>query len=278
MAAFKKQKNYRKKKADSDDDDETENSSDPTHDLQQVSATIEELTELRKLRRKPVGLDADKLLKGAEKKKKKKKAENLNAWSMKKGGLVEPDTYRQKLDDDEASSKSRKLNLDSFATATNTLDVDKHMMEYIEAEMKKRRGGAAGATDDDEDDNNVVDRGLVDIYEELYRIPDRLKGEQKQQQPEGNVQLSTQMLTAIPEVDLGIDTRLQNIEETERAKRKLIDDTEREESESNGQNALDQVPANFEKQIPKQYKPRLDHKLMATDDQAVARFKKRMRK
>ncbi|KAI8644486.1 hepatocellular carcinoma-associated antigen 59-domain-containing protein [Parasitella parasitica] len=275
MAAYKKQKNYRKKKVDSDDDDETENSNEPTQDLQQVSATIEELTELRRLRRKPVGLDADKLLKGAEKKKKKKKIEDPNAWSLKKGGLVEPDAYRQKLDDDDAPSKSRKLNLDSFATATNTLDVDKHMMEYIESEMKKRRGGAA---DEDEDDNKAVDRGLVDIYEELYRIPDRLKGELKHQQPEGNVQLSTQMLTAIPEVDLGIDTRLQNIEETERAKRKLIDDTEREESKSNGQNALDHVPANFEKQIPKQYKPRLDHKLMATDDQAVARFKKRMRK
>ena len=151
-------------------------------------------------------------------------------------------------------------------------------MEYIESEMKKRKGGPATG-DDDEDDEQILDRGLVDIYEELYRIPDRLKGKQKQQESEGNVQLSSQMLTAIPEVDLGIDTRLQNIEETERAKRKLIDDTEREESEfSKSQNASENVPANFEKQIPKQYKPRLDHKLMATDDQAVARFKKRMRK
>ncbi|KAL7315183.1 hypothetical protein PS15m_006668 [Mucor circinelloides] len=276
MPTFKKQKNYRKKKVESDD--ELETTQEPTQDLEQVSATIEELTELRKLRRKPVGLDADKLLKGAEKKKKKKKIEDPNAWSLKKGGLVEPDAYRaSKLDDDESANKSRKLKLDAFATATNTLDVDKHMMEYIESEMKKRRGGAA--KDDDEDDDKVVDRGLVDIYEELYRIPDRLKGEQKQQEPEGNVQLSTQMLTAIPEVDLGIDSRLQNIEETERAKRKLIDDTEKEENESSSQqNAAEQVPANFEKQIPKQYKPRLDHKLMATDDQAVARFKKRMRK
>ncbi|KAF1796415.1 hepatocellular carcinoma-associated antigen 59-domain-containing protein [Mucor lusitanicus] len=276
MSTVKKQKNYRKKKVESDD--ELEATREHTPELEQVSATIEELTELRKLRRKPVGLDAEKLLKGAEKKKKKKKIEDPNAWSLKKGGLVEPDAYRaSKLDDEESANKSRKLKLDAFATATNTLDVDKHMMEYIESEMKKRRGGTA--KDDDEDEDQVVDRGLVDIYEELYRIPDRLKGEQKQQEPEGNVQLSTQMLTAIPEVDLGIDTRLQNIEETERAKRKLIDDTEKEESESSGQqNAADHVPANFEKQIPKQYKPRLDHKLMATDDQAVARFKKRMRK
>lgn len=73
-------------------------------------------------------------------------------------------------------------------------------MEYIESEMKKRRGGRG----EDEEEEKKQDQGLVDIYEELYRIPDRLKGEQKQES-EGNVQLSTQMLTAIPEVDLGIE-------------------------------------------------------------------------
>lgn len=40
---------------------------------------------------------------------------------------------------------------------------------------------------------------------------------------EGNVTLSTAMLTAIPEVDLGIDNRLKNIEETEKAKRALFE-------------------------------------------------------
>lgn len=76
-------------------------------------------------------------------------------------------------------------------------------MEYIESEMRKRRGGSA-LPEDEEDNEENVDRGLVDIYEDLYRIPDRLKGGQKQES-EGNVQLSSQMLTAIPEVDLGIE-------------------------------------------------------------------------
>lgn len=63
-----------------------------------------------------------------EKKKKKKKAsEDSSGWSLKTGGLVDSDAYRQKLDDDESASKSKKLKLDSFATATNALDVDKHM-------------------------------------------------------------------------------------------------------------------------------------------------------
>lgn len=86
------------------------------------------MAELRKLRRKHSGIDAEKLLSGAEKKKKKKKAaEDPNQWNLKKGGLVDPDAYRQKIDEEESPNKTKKLKLDSFATATNRLDVDKHM-------------------------------------------------------------------------------------------------------------------------------------------------------
>ncbi|KAI8389429.1 hepatocellular carcinoma-associated antigen 59-domain-containing protein, partial [Blakeslea trispora] len=146
-------------------------------------------------------------------------------------------------------------------------------MEYIEEQMKKRRGGQDPREEEEED---PTDRGLVDIYEELYQIPDRLKADKKAES-EGNVQVSTQMLTAIPEVDLGIDTRLKNIEETERAKRKLIDDTEEEQQQEIEKDQMPYVPANFEKRIRKPFKPRPDAKLMATDDQAVAKFKRRMR-
>lgn len=85
------------------------------------------MEELRRLRRKHGGLDAEKLLKGLEKKK-KKKVEDPNAWSLKTGGLVDSDSYRAKLDDDDGTNTTaKKLKLDAFATATNTLDVDKHM-------------------------------------------------------------------------------------------------------------------------------------------------------
>ena len=39
--------------------------------------------------------------------------------------------------------------------------------------------------------------------------------------------ISAQMLTGIPEVDLGIDVKIQNIERTERAKKKLLDDSKK---------------------------------------------------
>ena len=35
--------------------------------------------------------------------------------------------------------------------------------------------------------------------------------------------ISAQMLTGIPEVDLGIDVKIQNIERTEKAKKKLLE-------------------------------------------------------
>ncbi|KAI8978086.1 hepatocellular carcinoma-associated antigen 59-domain-containing protein [Pilobolus umbonatus] len=252
MAISKRKKHYRKK-------EKTE------EEAEEVSQTIEELQELRKIRRKHGGLDVEKLFKGVEKKKKKKRPDDQ--WNADVGGLVDADAFRNKAEEEEGD-KPKKFKLDAFTTQTNTLDVDKHMMDYIETEMRKRKGMSM----EEEEEEEKSHKGLVDIYEELYRIPDRLKSTPKEES-EGNVQLSTQMLTAIPEVDLGIDTRLKNIEETEKAKRKLIDDTQKEEK--NGHQSV--VRVNFEKQIPKTFKPRLDQKLMATDDQVAARFKKRMR-
>lgn len=48
---------------------------------------------------------------------------------------------------------------------TNALDVDKHMMKYIEEEMKKRRGGEADAEDTNEQSGNY--NGDTDILDEL---------------------------------------------------------------------------------------------------------------
>jgi hypothetical protein len=53
------------------------------------------LQELRRLRRKQGGVDAEKLLKGDIKKKKKpKKPVDDDAWSLQKGGLVDKDAFQ----------------------------------------------------------------------------------------------------------------------------------------------------------------------------------------
>lgn len=64
-------------------------------------------------------------------------------------------------------------------------------MAYIEENMKLRRGVKDETKEDD---------GPLDPYAELFRI-----AAGKKEQEEGNVTNSMAMLTAIPEVDLGME-------------------------------------------------------------------------
>lgn len=95
-------------------------------------------------------------------------------------------------------------------------------MSYIEAEMAKRTGGRSTSTMD----QATLLKAVNNPEDELYRVAEKykelqrsIKPEQTQEEREGNVALSAAMLSSIPEVDLGIDTRMKNIEQTERAKR-----------------------------------------------------------
>lgn len=100
-------------------------------------------------------------------------------------------------------------------------------MTYIEAEMARRTGGADASSSLDEAAllkavNNPEDElyAVAEKYKELQRS---IKPEQTQDEREGNVALSAAMLSSIPEVDLGIDTRMKNIEQTERPKREFYE-------------------------------------------------------
>lgn len=75
-------------------------------------------------------------------------------------------------------------------------------MAYIEEGIKKRRG-EQGIKDDD-DDEAPVD-APYDPHEELFKIDERYRIERKIVDEEGNVTNSVAMLTAIPEVDLGME-------------------------------------------------------------------------
>ncbi|CAH1767844.1 4493_t:CDS:2 [Entrophospora sp. SA101] len=169
----KKNRNYRKKTK-SEEEEET---------LAQIDETLDDLEELRKFRKKPQGIDVEKLLKDSN------------------------DNNKDEEEDDETVAK-KKIMLDSFTKQTNTLD----------EEMRKRKGQKDKSNQEEDKEQN----GPADPRDELFQPPDHLRIESKPIS-EGNVQLSTTMLTAIPEVDLGIDVRLKNIEETEKAKRKLLE-------------------------------------------------------
>ncbi|KAG8742008.1 hypothetical protein FRC12_015473 [Ceratobasidium sp. 428] len=260
--------------------------------------SIEELLELRKLRRQRQGIDSIKLSAGGVKKKKKRgegeEEEEEEKYGLRPGG--------QRKDDDEDADQengediARKIvKSNNFTQQTNKLDVDKHMMKYIEEEMERRRGNPGTGSASTAGTSS-------DPYDELFRISEKYKIEKKELE-EGSVTNSSAMLTAIPEVDLGMDSRLKNIEETEKAKRTVSEgrrdnrphdaNDERHLAASRFFNPHLKVQSDADAMrnakleamgLPPEMdtrgyiKERDNRRDVATDEQVMERFKKRMRK
>ncbi|EDR12255.1 uncharacterized protein LACBIDRAFT_292747 [Laccaria bicolor S238N-H82] len=250
---------------------------------------IADLIELRKLRKARGGIDVAKLNKGDVKKKRKRtKEEEGDQGGLRKGAAVE-----EEEDEEEKEARARRVvRANNFTQQTNTLDVDKHMMAYIEENLKIRSKPREDSDDEDKPH---------DPQEALYKIAEHWKvGKPQPKTDEGSVTNSMTMLTAIPEVDLGMDTRLKNIEDTEKAKRVVAEERHDRKKPNNDEEHL--VASRF-------YRPNMraksdadilrDAKLeamgmppqddspqrsnqertqMATDEIVMERFKKRMRK
>ncbi|KAL0580735.1 hypothetical protein V5O48_001293 [Marasmius crinis-equi] len=238
---------------------------------------IADLIELRKLRKSRQGIDVAKLNKGEVKKKRKKPV----------------DEEEEEEQEETQQQKSRKaVRANNFTQQTNALDVDKHMMAYIEENLKIR------SKPKEESDGKSKP---LDPQEALYQVPERWKVEQKKAAADdGSITNSMAMLTAIPEVDLGMDTRLKNIEETEKAKRVVAEERNERRTVPKGEEHL--VASRFYRpnlkmksdadimreakleamgMPPQEDQPRKtnqDKPQMATDELVMERFKKRMRK
>ncbi|KIK03130.1 hypothetical protein K443DRAFT_676977 [Laccaria amethystina LaAM-08-1] len=255
----------------------------------EVNMPITDLIELRKLRKARGGIDVAKLNKGDVKRKRKRtKEEEGDQGGLRKGAAVE-----EEEDEEEKEARARRVvRANNFTQQTNTLDVDKHMMAYIEENLKIR----SKPREDSDDEEKPHDP-----QEALYKIAEHWKvGKQQPKTDEGSVTNSMTMLTAIPEVDLGMDTRLKNIEDTEKAKRVVAEERHDRKKTNNDEEHL--VASRF-------YRPNMraksdadilrDAKLeamgmppqddspqrsnqertqMATDEIVMERFKKRMRK
>ncbi|KAI0375914.1 hypothetical protein BV20DRAFT_959968 [Pilatotrama ljubarskyi] len=272
----------------------------PSLELEDEAATAEEaqeqaeekldiadLIELRKLRKAREGIDLAKLSKGDLKKKRKRPKEEEVVAGLRPGASVDNDDD----EGEETETKARKvIRENNFTHQTNALDVDKHMMAYIEENMKLRRGAKEESKKDD---------GQADPLAEVFRITEKYKQPtQKKSQEEGSVTNSLAMLTAIPEVDLGMDARLKNIEETEKAKR-IIAEQRKERQKQDDEAHLSaarfyrpNLKAKSDADILRDAKLEAmglnpeDHEVrrpterpqMATDEIVMERFKKRMRK
>ncbi|KAH9938027.1 hepatocellular carcinoma-associated antigen 59-domain-containing protein [Fomitopsis serialis] len=266
---------------------EVEDTQEPEEEAQD-KLELADLIELRKLRRAREGIDTQTLVKGDAKKKKKRPREG----EEEVGGLKKGSSSKEDEEDEEADAEAkarRVVRTNNFTQQTNVLDVDKHMMAYIEENMKARRGTS---------NEPQKDEGPRDPYAELFDI---YKLKQEKEQDEGSVTNSLAMLTAIPEVDLGMDTRLKNIEDTEKAKRILTEERkDRPKKAGNDEEHLaasrfyrPNLKAKSDADIIRDAKleamgllpedheprpPRNDRPQMATDEMVMERFKKRMRK
>ncbi|XP_044502408.1 protein COP1 SUPPRESSOR 2 isoform X2 [Mangifera indica] len=98
---------------------------------------------------------------------------------------------------------------DTFAQETAVMVEDPNMVNYIEQELAKRRGKNIDVTD-------KVENDLKRAEDELYKVPEHLKVKKRNSE-----ESSTQWTTGIAEVQLPIEYKLKNIEETEAAKKLL---------------------------------------------------------
>ncbi|KDN51234.1 hypothetical protein RSAG8_00863, partial [Rhizoctonia solani AG-8 WAC10335] len=219
---------------DAEPDEPTPETREGSEGPDEEKMTIEELLELRKLRRQRQGIDSTKLNAGVSKKKKKKDEGAEEEEEEEQYGL-RPGAQRRDDEEDEANADGSEdvakkiIKSNNFTQQTNKLDVDKHMMKYIEEELEKRRGTPNGPT-------SGGNANSSDPYAELFRISEKYKLQKKQELEEGSVTNSSAMLTAIPEVDLGMDTRLKNIEETEKAKRTVSENLKESRSKPREKN------------------------------------------
>jgi len=187
-------------------------SSDEEESIEAVDKdAFEEILEIQKLRKRSKGVSAITLASG----KKVSKVEELidsDPFKLKSGGLLTLDKARKaaEIDDEE-----REMELENqFSKETRVRDEDGEMQKFIETEMEKRTGKGQ-----DSDANEPV-QYMPPEEMALLSLPEPLKIKSKQNEE----MLSSQMLSGIPEIDLGIDEKIRNIEATENAKKKLAQD------------------------------------------------------
>ncbi|XP_078041468.1 splicing factor C9orf78 isoform X2 [Augochlora pura] len=206
----KSRKPLRKRQVSSDEDD---NENEETS----VREKVEDLKIIQKLRERPKGVNVVGLALG----------ENVtpdvitsDPFNVKSGGMVNMAVLKNtKLKQTDAYETGIGT---QFNAETNKRDEDEEMVKYIEEELTKRKSKNEGQTENGP--NN--EKGSYCSPEEaaLQAVPEHLRQSSAHRSEE---MLSNQMLSGIPEVDLGIEAKIRNIEATEEAKLKLLWDRHR---------------------------------------------------
>ncbi|KAJ3117447.1 hypothetical protein HK100_000816 [Physocladia obscura] len=216
-------------------DRDSNSDSDTAKPDQDFDLKISDVLELRKLRRKSKGVDASALGRGdplvikqrEEAERLKRKAQADDPWKLKTGGIVDLNQIKgSKMtfgEDPTAGSNA------TFTPASNSMDTEKKMLEFIESELQKRRQTLGGNTDDASNESLESQNEFgsdedtsISVNAAVAAAAGAINAAAKKPTTEGSAAFSAAMLTSIPVVDLGISAKLQNIEDTERARRGLV--------------------------------------------------------
>lgn len=92
---------------------------------------------------------------------------------------------------------------------------------YIEEQLNKRKNSKLQNESGDNENETYDEKYLSPEEAALLSLPEHLRISSTHRSEE---MLSNQMLNGIPEVDLGIEVKIKNIEATEAAKEKLLRD------------------------------------------------------
>lgn len=183
-----------------------EDSDEDKSDDESFKTALEETKELQKLRKRPKGVSIEDL--ATIKTKQKEQSVEKDPLKLKTGGYVDVKLLKREISQVEDIDQIGT----SFAVETNRRDEDADMLKYVEEELAKRKGITSAGESVDERPKNADDA--------LYELPDHINVQTSRKKTED--MLSNQMLSGIPEVDLGIETKIRNIESTEEAKQLLM--------------------------------------------------------
>ncbi|GBP43057.1 Telomere length and silencing protein 1 homolog [Eumeta japonica] len=203
----KKKRNLRQRRK----SEESEGSDNETELLMK----LEEAKELQKLRERPNGVSIVALATG-QKVSVEEEVTCKDPFRVKTGGMINMQTLKsgktKPIDDAYDTGIGTQ-----FSAETNKRDEDEEMMKYIEEQLVKRKEGHN--KNKHEADQNDCLKYLSPEEAALLALPEHLRTSSTHKSEE---MLSNQMLSGIPEVDLGIDAKIKNIEATEEAKMKLL--------------------------------------------------------
>ncbi|XP_065568658.1 splicing factor C9orf78-like [Artemia franciscana] len=237
------------------------------------SEVLEEARELQKLRERPHGVSAVSLATG---KKLELGQEKIitDPFKTEAGGMIDMKALKsgELKQNDDAYSVSIGTH---FSAETNVRDEDEEMKKFVDMQLALKRGST-------EVDQKQAKRVFSTAEEAAFHsLPDFLG---KSSNYKSEEMLSSQMLTGIPEVDLGVEVKIKNIEATEEAKQRMLAERMKKK-DAPSEFVPTNVAANFVKTMklepqeePSKKKRHHEQTEKATDHLHYEKFKKQFKR